>query len=212
MYLLEHIHISADRNMLDARFPVQYVVRPQTDEFHDYRGYAGRVASGIFRKGDTVKVLPSGFTSKIKSIDSYNEQLDEAFAPMSVNITLEDDLDISRGDMIVRENNVPEVSQDVDAMICWFNSRPLQLRGMYVLRHTTADVRCRIQSIQYKVDVRDLHRDEEDKQVGMNDIARIQLRTTQPLFFDAYNRNRFTGSFILVDEATNETVAAGMIR
>lgn len=211
MYLLENIHIGSDQNHVDRRFPVQYVIRPQKTEYHDYRGYAGRIAGGVFMPGDDVMVLPSGFTSKIKAIDSYNGPLDESFAPMSVTITLEDDLDISRGDMLVRENNKPEVGQDIELMVAWLNPKPLQLNGKYSIQHTTKSARCIIKKIQYKVDINTLHRVEDYDQVGMNDIARVQIRTTAPLYYDRYRRNRTTGSLTLIDEATNETVGAGMI-
>ncbi len=211
LYLLENIHISSDNNHIDARFPVQYVIRPMSNDYHDYRGFAGRVAGGIFRKGDKVMVMPSGFTTRIKSIDTMEGPIEEAFPPMSVTITLEDEIDISRGDMIVRENNRPEVSQDIDLMVCWFNSRPLQLNGKYHVKHTTKDARCLIKDIKYKMDVNTMHRIPDDKSVGMNDIAKITIRTTVPLFFDKYSRNRITGSLIFVDEATNETMGAGMI-
>ena len=211
LYTLENVHISSDHNHVDCRFPVQYVVRPQKDEYHDYRGYAGRIAGGVFKKGDEVMVLPSGFTSKIKSIDTLDGELDQAFAPMSVTMTLEDDIDVSRGDMIVRENNSPNSEQEMDVMICWMNERPLVPGGKYALKHTSKDVRCVIKDVKYKVDINTLHRNEEDKQIKMNDIARISLRTTAPLFFDRYTRNRNTGSLILIDEATNETVGAAMI-
>lgn len=211
MYLLETIHIASDYNLIDSRFPVQFVVRPYTDEFHDYRGYAGRIASGILRVGDKVSVLPSGFSSKIEQIHIGEEQVQEAFAPQSVTVTLADDIDISRGDMIVREGNVPNNSQDIEAMICWFNERPMQLRGKYVLRHTSKEVRCMITDMRYKMDINQLTRNEDDKNFRMNDIGRVTLRTTAPLFYDSYRKNRVTGSFVLVDEATNETVAAGMI-
>jgi sulfate adenylyltransferase subunit 1 len=211
LYYLENVHIGSDHNFIDCRFPVQYVVRPNTDEFHDYRGYAGRVSGGVFKKGDQVMVLPSGFTSKIHRIEMAGEEIEEAFPPMSVIILLEDEIDISRGDMIVRENNHPEATQDLDLMICWFNDRPLQLRGKYAIQHTTQTARCLVQNIQYKMDVNTLHRNMEDKSVQLNDIARISIRTTKPLFVDAYRKNRSTGSVILVDEGTNETVAAGML-
>ncbi|MBW6498162.1 MAG: sulfate adenylyltransferase subunit CysN [Bacteroidales bacterium] len=211
MYLLETIHIGSDLNLVDCRFPVQYVVRPQTDEYHDYRGYAGRVDGGIFKPGDKVMVLSSGFTSKIKAIDGPEGPVQEAFAPMSVTIRLEDELDVSRGDMIVRVNNVPEISQDIDMMVCWMNPAKLQLNGKYGIRHTTREARCVVKNILYKVDVNTLHRMQDDKEVGMNDIARISVRTTKPFFFDKYQINRFTGSVILIDEGTNETVGAGMI-
>ncbi|NJO02468.1 MAG: sulfate adenylyltransferase subunit CysN [Bacteroidia bacterium] len=211
LYMLENIYIGSDYNHIDCRFPVQYVIRPHTTEHHDYRGYAGRIASGIFKPGDEVVVLPTGFNSRIKSIDTYDGSLNEAFAPMSVSITLEDDLDISRGDMIVRINNQPTVSQDIEAMICWLHPNPPSLRTKYYLRHTTREVRTIIKDVLYKMDVNTLHRMERDKKIEMNDIARVRLRTTAPLFYDSYRRNRFTGSIILIDENTYETVAAGMI-
>ncbi|GAB4377279.1 MAG: GTP-binding protein [Salibacteraceae bacterium] len=211
LYTLETVHIASDQNLVDCRFPVQYVIRPQTKEFHDYRGYAGRVAGGIFKKGDEVTILPSGFTTRIAKIDSYDGEITEAFPPMSCTILLEDDLDISRGDMIVRTNNQPRVSQDHDLMVCWMNQRPLQLNGKYAIKHTTRDVRCLVKDIKYKVDINTLHRLEHDKNINMNDIARISIRTTAPLFTDRYQRNRNTGSLIMIDEATNETVAAGML-
>ncbi len=211
LHVLDNIHIASDQNHIDCRFPVQYVVRPMSNEHHDYRGFAGRVAGGVFKKGDSVVVLPSGFTSKIKSIDSYKTEIDEAYAPMSVTITLENEIDISRGDMIVRENNQPQVSQDIDVMLCWFHSKPLLANSKYVIRHTTREARCVIKEIQYKVDINTLHRLEDDKSIAMNDITRVKIRTTVPLLFDSYSRNRNTGGLLLVDEATNETVAAGMI-
>ncbi|TXB65172.1 sulfate adenylyltransferase subunit CysN [Vicingus serpentipes] len=211
MYLLENIHIGSDYNHIDCRFPVQNVIRPQSTEYHDYRGYAGRIAGGIFKPGDDVMVLPSGFTSKIKSIDTMDGSIEEAFAPMSVAITLEDDIDISRGDMIVRENNKSEVSQDIDLMVCWLNEKPIVSNGKYAVKHTSNDVRCVVKEVKYKVNINTLHRIEDDKEVKMNEIARISIRTTKPLMFDQYTRNRTTGSLILIDEATNETVGAGMI-
>jgi sulfate adenylyltransferase subunit 1 len=211
MYLLENIHISSDVNHQNFRFPGQYVVRPQAKDWHDYRGYAGRVASGAIKVGDKVAVMPSGFTSKVKTIDMYKESLNEAFAPQSVTITLEDDIDISRGDMLVREDDKPLATQDLDMMICWFNERKLVPRGKYVIRHTSAEARCMIKEVDYKVNISTLEEDRDNLDVAMNDIARISVRTTKPLFVDAYNTNRFTGSVILIDEGTNETVAAGMI-
>ena len=208
---LETIHIGSDQNHIDCRFPVQTVIRPHSDKYHDYRGYAGRIAGGIYKKGDEVTVLPSGFQSKIKSIDTFNGEVDEAFAPMSVTITLEDDIDISRGDMIVRTNNQPEAAQDVECMICWLNPNGPIPRGKYIIRHTSNEARAMIKEVNYKMDINTLHRLEDDKEIKMNDIARIKLRTTNPLFIDSYRRNRNTGSIILVDETTNETVAAGMI-
>ena len=211
LYHLENVHIGSDHNFIDCRMPVQHVIRPYSDEYHDYRGYAGRIVGGIFKKGDKVMVLPSGFTSTIKKIDTYDGEIAEAFPPMSVTMLLEDDIDVSRGDMIVRENNVPDVEQDLEVMVCWFNERPLQPRGKYALIHTTQDVRCIVKDIRYKVNVNTLHRDEDDKFIKMNDIARVVIRTTKPLFVDSYRKNRNTGSIIFVDEATNETVGAGMI-
>ncbi len=212
LYLLETIHIASDLNFVDSRFPVQYVIRPQSTEFHDYRGYAGRIASGIFKKGDKVKVLPSGFTSTIRSIDTMKESLDEAFPPMSVALTLDDDIDISRGNMIVLDNNKePVASQDIELMICWLGEKPMVLNGKYTVRHTSNDVRCIIKEVAYKVNINNLEKNVDDRQISLNEIARIRIRTTQPLFFDPYRINRQTGSLILVDEATNNTVGAGMI-
>ena len=211
LYYLENVHIASDHNLIDCRFPVQYVIRPNTDDYHDYRGYAGRVAGGVFKPGDDVMLLPSGFTTKIKQIDTYDGPVQEAYPPMSVTITVEDDLDLSRGDMIVRPNNSPEVEQTVDLMICWFNEKPLRPNGKYTLMHTSNEVRCIVKEVRYKLDINTLKRDFEFDQIEMNDIARVQLRTTKPLFFDSYNRNRITGSIILIDEGTHETVAAGMI-
>ena len=211
MYLLENVHISSDLNHIDCRFPVQYVIRPQAQEYHDYRGFAGRVASGIYKPGDRVMCLPSGFTTSIKSIDTYDGPVEEGFAPMSCTITLEDEIDISRGDMIVREANVPNISQDIEMMMCWLGDEPMQAGGKYIIRHTTREAKCLIKDIRYKVDVNTYHRNEEDKNIKMNDICRVHVRTTVPLFYDSYRKNRITGSIILIDEATNATVGAGMI-
>lgn len=211
LYLLENIHIGSDNNHIDCRFPVQYVIRPQSDQHHDYRGYAGRIASGIYKPGDEVVVLPSGLTSRIKSIVTYDGEVDEAFAPMSVTINLEDDIDISRGDMIVRVHNQPKIGQDIDVIICWLNREPMNPRAKYLLMHTTKDARAIVKEVTYKIDINTLHRMEDDKDIRMNDIARVNLRVTNPLFYDSYSRNRNTGSLILVDEGTKETVAAGMI-
>ncbi|MRJ10418.1 sulfate adenylyltransferase subunit CysN [Ornithobacterium rhinotracheale] len=208
---LETIHIASDQNFIDTRFPVQTVIRPHSDEHHDFRGYAGQVASGILRVGDEVEVLPSGFTSKVKTIHTHDGDLQEAFPPMSVALTLEDDIDVSRGDMIVKKNNQPQSTQDIDAVLCWFNQKPAQPRAKYYLKHTTHEVKAMIKEVLYKVDVNTLNRDETDKQLTMNDIARVKIRTTKPLFADKYRENRITGSLILIDETTNETVAAGMI-
>ena len=211
LHILENIHIASDHNHIDCRFPVQNVIRPQKDEFHDYRGYAGRIAGGIFKKGDEVVVLPSGFHSKIKSIDTFNGPIEKAFAPMSITLTLENEIDISRGDMIVRPNNQPKVDQDIDIMICWMSEKPLIHKGKYAIKHTSKEARCMVKEIKYKVDINSLHRNEEDKEIKCNDIARISLRVTQPIFYDEYNTNRNTGSVILIDEGTYSTVGAGMI-
>jgi len=211
MYLLENIHIANDQNLADPRFPVQYIIRPYSDEYHDYRGYAGRIAGGIFQEGDQITALPSGLTTKIKSIDTFTGKIDEAFAPQSVTIQLEDDIDISRGDMLVKPENMPQSGQDIELMICWLNERPLQLNGKYHLRHTTNDARCIIKELVYKVDINSLKENYDDKSIKLNEIARIKIKTTKPLFYDSYKKNRTTGSLILIDEGTNETVGAGMI-
>jgi len=211
LYLLETIHIGSDYNHVDCRFPVQTVIRPMSDKYHDFRGYAGRVSSGVFKPGDAVTVLPSGFTSKIKSIELMDKKLEEAYAPMSVTITLEDEIDISRGDMIARDNNQPVVTQDIDLMVTWLNEKALVPGGKYGVRHTTNDARCMVKEVNYKININTLHRMEDDKTIGMNDIGRIRIRTTKPLFIDRYERNRETGSIILIDEQTNETVGAGII-
>ena len=211
MHNLETVHIGSDQNHIDCRFPIQTVIRPHSKEHHDYRGYAGRISGGIFKPGDEVVVLPSGLESKIKSIDTMDGKVEEAFAPMSVSITLVDDIDASRGDMIVRRNNQPSQTQDLDLMLCWFNNTPPRPRAKYILRHTSNEARAMISEIIYKIDVNTLHRNEDDKVLKMNDIARVKLRVTKAILKDAYRRNRNTGSIILVDEATNETVAAGML-
>lgn len=212
LHNLETVHISSDHNLRDCRFPVQTVIRPHSDDHHDFRGYAGRVAGGVFKKGDTVVALPSGLESKISGIHTMTGELQEAFPPQSVTITLEDDIDISRGDVLVRSENRPEGRQDLDVMLCWLNASPPRPRSKYVVKHTTAEARAMITEIQYKMDINTLHRLEEDRDIKMNDIARVKIRSTKPLFSDDYTTNRVTGSLILIDEATNETVAAGMIR
>lgn len=211
MYLLETIHISADYNQQHQRFPIQYVIRPQSKEYHDYRGYGGRIASGIFRPGDRVKVLPKGITTRVKGIDFMEESLDMARAPQSVTLTLEDDIDISRGDMIVGENKAPEVGQDIEMMISWLSEKPMQLGGKYSLKHTSSDLRCVIKDVIYKIDINTLERNYKDKSIGLNEIARISIKTAKPIFYDPYKTNRITGSLILIDEGTNNTVCAGMI-
>jgi sulfate adenylyltransferase large subunit len=211
MHHLENVHVASDRDLVDARFPVQYVVRPKSDEFHDYRGYAGRLAGGILKPGDDVLVLPSGMSSRIAGIDLFEQEVDEAFPPMSVTIRLEDDVDVSRGDMICRPQNAPTPSQDIDAMVCWMTNAPLKPRQKLAIKHTTRSARALVKDIQYRLDVNSLHRDQDTKELGLNEIGRVQLRTTVPLLVDPYSKNRTTGSFILIDEATGVTVGAGMI-
>jgi bifunctional enzyme CysN/CysC len=207
---LETVHIGSDRNLIDARFPVQYVLRPRSDEFHDYRGYAGQLASGTLRTGDEVVVLPAGMTSRIESIDTAEGAIDEASAPMSVALRLADDIDISRGDLICRPGNQPAMTQDIDAMVCWMDAEPVSPGARLTLKHTTRSVRAQLREIAYQVDVNTLHRTGTES-LGINDIARIRLRTAQPIMCDEYTRNRTTGSFILIDPATNRTVAGGMV-
>ncbi len=211
MYTLETVNIASDLNMIDSRFPVQYVIRPQSDEFHDFRGFAGRIEGGVFKPGDEIMHLPSGLTTKIKTVETMDGQLEEAFPPMSVTMTLEDNIDISRGDMIVKPNNQPENGQDIELMLCWLNEKKMTPGGKYSIKHTTKDARCVIKEVRYKMNINTLHKIEDDKTIGLNDIGRVLIRTTSPLFYDSYNKNRITGSVILVDEFTNETVGAGMI-
>ncbi|MFQ3224651.1 MAG: sulfate adenylyltransferase subunit 1 [Lentimonas sp.] len=212
LYHLETVYIGADENHVEARFPVQWVIRPHSDKYHDFRGFAGRVAGGVFKPGDEVTVLPSGFTSKIKAIESMDGPQEEVFAPMSATITLEDEIDMSRGDMLVKANNQPQPTQDIDAMICWFSSdKQLSGRGKYILRHTTKEVKAIVTEVCYKVNINTLHKMEDDVVFSLNDIGRIKIRTSAPLIADSYKSNRITGSFVLIDELTNATVAAGMI-
>jgi sulfate adenylyltransferase subunit 1 len=212
--LLEHletVEVDDSENHEDARFPVQTVIRPMSDEYHDFRGYAGRVAGGVFRPGDSVTALPSGIHSKVKAVHTYEGDLAEAFAPLSVTLTLEDEIDISRGDMIVATENMPHHTQEFGATICWFSEKKLIPRAKYYLRHTTREVQALVTSIEDKVDINTLERNEYDANFALNDIGHIKIRTSAPIFFDAYTRNRTTGSFILIDPGTNETVGAGMI-
>ena len=211
MYHLETVHISSDYNHIDCRFPIQSVIRPHTIENQDFRGFAGRIDGGVFKPGDKVKTLPSGFVSTIKTIELNGEQINEAFAPMSVIMTLEDEIDNSRGDMIVRENNVPEVGQDLEVLVTWMNVKPLHSQTKVIVKHTTNECMAMVKELKYKVDINTLHRIEDIEKLNMNDIGRITLRTSKPLFYDPYKRNRQTGRIIIIDEQTNETIGAGMI-
>lgn len=211
MYHLETVHISSDYNHIDCRFPIQSVIRPHTIDNQDFRGFAGRIDGGVFKAGDKVKTLPSGFVSTIKTIELNGERINEAFAPMSVIMTLEDEIDNSRGDMIVRENNVPEIGQDLNVLVTWMNVKPLHSRTKVIVKHTTNECMAMVKELKYKVNINTLHRIEEIEKLDMNDIGRITLRTSKPLFYDTYKRNRQTGSIIIIDEQTNETIGAGMI-
>ncbi|MBA2720919.1 MAG: sulfate adenylyltransferase subunit CysN [Chloroflexi bacterium] len=211
LHHLENVHVASDRNLIDARFPVQYVVRPQSTRYPDYRGYAGTVAGGIIKPGDEVVVLPSGFTTQIAGIETADGPVDEAFPPMSVTLRLADDLDVSRGDMICRPHNAPVPSQDIDAMVCWMSEATLSPGQQLAIKHTTRSARVLVKTLQYRLDVNTLHRDESATALGLNDIGRVRLRSTTPLFLDEYRRNRTTGGFILIDEPTNRTVGSGMV-
>ncbi|MBB6118954.1 sulfate adenylyltransferase subunit CysN [Nocardiopsis algeriensis] len=215
LHHLENVHIASDRNLIDARFPVQYVVRPHRSrdpELHDYRGYAGQVAGGVLKPGDEVVHLPSGLNTRVASIRTADGEVAEAFSPMSVTLLLEDEIDISRGDMICRPGNMPTVSQDIEAMVCWMtDTRKLSPRAKLVVKHTTRTAKVVVKELRYRLDVNTLHRDEQADHLELNEIGRVRLRSTQPLFVDEYNRNRQTGGFILIDEATNTTVGAGMV-
>lgn len=213
LYNLENVYIGSDANHVDARFPVQYVIRPHSNEWHDFRGYAGRVAGGVFKPGDEVLALPSGFEAKIKAIHTADGELEEAFHPQSVTMTLDREIDISRGDMLVKARNQPHISQDIDCMLCWFSEKKaLSAGAKLILRHTTKEVKAVVREIQYAVDVNTLHKQEGADSLQLNGIGRVHLRVSAPLFYDSYRRNRITGSLILIDPFTNETVAAGMIR
>jgi bifunctional enzyme CysN/CysC len=211
LHYLEHVYIASDRNLIDPRLPVQWVVRPQNSNHPDYRGYAGRVAGGVFRPGDEVIVLPSGLTTTVAGIETFDGALDEAFSPMSVTLRLGDDIDVSRGDMICRPHNQPAVGQDLDAMVCWMTERPVAPGDFFALKHTTRWVRAVVRDVHYRLDVNTLHRDEAATSLTLNEVGRVSLRVTQPLFYDSYRRNRQTGSFILAAEDTNVTVGAGML-
>ncbi len=211
LYHLEHVHIASDRNLIDCRFPVQWVIRPMRDEHHDYRGYAGTVASGVFKPGDEVVVLPSGRQTRIARIDTFDGPLDEAFPTLSCTLLLEDDVDVSRGDMICRLHNQPKPSRELEAMVCWMADEPMRPGGRYQIKQTTRSCRTVVDELRYRVDVNTLHRDESAEQLSLNEIGRVHLRTSLPLLVDEYRDNRTTGSFILIDEATNFTVGAGMV-
>jgi sulfate adenylyltransferase large subunit len=212
LYHLEHVVISADRNLSDFRFPVQWVVRPMSDDHHDYRGYAGQIASGVIRVGDEVKVLPSGRSTRVKAIDTFDGPLELAFPTMSVTVRLEDEIDISRGDMLVDPDETPTVARELEATICWMSETPMRPGGRYSIKHTTRDARAIVDRLEYRVDVNTLDRDHEAPELRLNEIGRVHLRTSTPLVIDPYMGNRTTGSFILIDESTHDTVAAGMIR
>jgi bifunctional enzyme CysN/CysC len=203
--------VAGDRNLTDVRFPVQYVIRPQSDAFHDYRGYAGTVASGVLRPGDEVQVLPGGRTTTIAGIDGPRGPVEAAFPPMAVTVRLADDLDVSRGDLLCAPQGAPEVTQDLDALVCWMADEPLRPRQRLAVKHTTRSARAVVKEVVHRLDVNTLDHEEEAGELGLNDIGRVRLRTTQPLFVDDYRHNRATGRFILVDEATNATVGAAML-
>ena len=211
MYNLENIYISSDVNHIDARLPIQYVIRPQKHEYRDYRGYSGRIEGGAFRKGDEITVLPSGFTSSVKTVELNGENIEEAYSPMSVTVTLNDDLDISRGDMIVKKNNIPIISQDLDLMICWMSDVNLLNKKKVIIKHTTNECIGIITELNYKLDINTLHSVKDIEDFKLNDIGRIRIRASKSLFFDSYKKNRQTGSVILIDPITNSTIAAGMI-
>ncbi len=211
LYHLEHVHIASDRNLIDARFPVQYVVRPMREEHHDYRGYAGQMASGVLRVGDEVVVLPAGRCSRVAAIDTLDGPLSEAFSPQSVTVRLEDDLDVSRGAMVCRTTNRPQVTRELEAHVCWMHELPLRAGSRYALKHTTRTVRAGVVDVRHRIDVETMHRDRSATELSLNDIGRVQLRTSAPLMTDPYRENRATGAFILIDEASNETVGAGMV-
>jgi len=213
LHHLETVHIASDRNLIDVRFPVQWVIRPQSNdrEHHDYRGYAGQVAGGVLRPGDEVLALPSGMTTRVTKIEQSGRPVEAAYAPMSVTVHLADDVDLSRGDMLCRPNNQPTVGQDLDAMVCWMADKPLAPKGRYALKHTTRWSRAIVTELLYQLDIRTGHRVEGAPELRANDLGRIRLRTTTPILYDGYKQNRVTGSFLLVDEATHATVAAGML-
>jgi bifunctional enzyme CysN/CysC len=211
LYYLEHVHVASDRNLIDCRFPVQWVIRPMSKQWHDYRGYAGQVAAGVFKVGDEVLVLPSGSQSRITAIDTADGPLEEAYPPLSVTLRLENELDVSRGDMICRPHNRPVQTREVEAMVCWMSDRPLRPSGRYRIKHTTRNALAKVDELRYRIDVNTLHRDEDAAALELNEIGRLRLRLSAPLLTDEYRRNPSTGSFVLIDESTNDTVGAGMI-
>ena len=211
LYHLENVYIGSDRNLIDARFPVQLIIRPQSEEHHDYRGYAGQVAAGVFRRGDEVTVLPSGKRTRIKRIETFDGEVETAAPPLSVSMLLEDEIDISRGDMICRPHNQPTVANEFDAMMCWMAEEPLREGGRYLLKHTTRTVKAMVDDLRYRIDVNTLHRDQGADQLALNEIGRVRLRTSGPLLLDPYDLSRTTGGFILIDESRHDTVGAGMV-
>lgn len=211
LHELENVHISSDLNHIDPRFPVQMVIRPHREGYQDFRGYAGRIAGGVFKPGDKVKILPSGFTSKISKIHLSEEEINEAFAPMSVTMTLEDDIDISRGDMIAKENNCPESTQNLDIILTWMNEKPLKKGGKLILKHSTQEIKALVEELSYEIDINTLHKKENIEKLELNSIGRISIRLAKQVYVDRYERNRNTGSVILIDPLTFETIGAGII-
>jgi bifunctional enzyme CysN/CysC len=210
LYHLEHVVIAPDRNLADVRFPVQWVIRPNTDEFHDYRGYAGQVAGGVLRPGDEVLVLPSGQRTAIDAIETFEGDIETAFPAMSVTVRVRDELDISRGDMLVAIDDPPQAARELEAMVCWMGESPLRPGARLGIKHTTRSTQARVEELEYRVEINTLGR-ESAGELALNEIGRVRIRTGSPLIADPYARNRTTGSFILIDEASNDTVAAGMV-
>ena len=212
LHYLENLYIAGDDNRIDVRFPVQYVIRPRLARYPDYRGYAGQVAGGTLRVGDEVLVLPSGLITRISHIDTFDGPVDEAGPSMAVTLRLEDDLDIGRGDMICRPHNRPHVGHELEAMVCWMDhTAPLVAGTTYAIKHTTRVARARLGELRYRLDINTLHSDRTATTLNSNEIGRVSLRTTMPLFYDEFQRNKVTGSFILIDEASHQTVAGGML-
>jgi bifunctional enzyme CysN/CysC len=211
LYHLEHVYIGSDVNLIDVRFPVQWVIRPQSDEHHDFRGYSGQIASGTFRVGDDVVVLPSGKRSRVRSISTFDGELELAAPPLSIVMQLEDDIDVSRGDLICRPHNQPEVTNDFEAMVCWMTDEPLRPGARFTIKHSTRSAKALIEDLRYRMDVNTLRRDQSSAELGLNEIGRVRIRTSSPLLLDEYRLSRATGGFILIDETTQDTVAAGMV-